>query len=195
MDSIKAKWKNLTDSFKKCLDRERDASRSGAAGYGKPPSCRFYSQLMFLRDVISNKKTWSNVPVSTPITLPPVNSWSSLIIQDPQPSMSTVIDITANEITHTKITPTTITPTTMTPTKITPTKRRKLVESPDPVENFLISSIKEKNNPASKNEDSDELFCRSLVQPLKRLSPKTNQLARIKIQQLLFELEYNDAEK
>lgn len=60
----KNKWKNLCDSYKKCLDRERDINRSGS-GATKPPRCRYYRQLSFLRDTLSNRTTHSNVTLSS----------------------------------------------------------------------------------------------------------------------------------
>ena len=57
---MKAKWKNLCDSYKKCLDREREISKSGS-GARKTPTCRYYKQLSFLRNVVTNRQTISNV--------------------------------------------------------------------------------------------------------------------------------------
>ena len=48
--------------LKKCLDKEHDATRSGAAA-GKTNKCRFYNELQFLRDHISNIKTHSNLVI------------------------------------------------------------------------------------------------------------------------------------
>lgn len=43
-----------------------------------------------------------------------------------------------------------------------------------------------------QNFDSDERFLLSLAPSLKRLNTKKNTMARIKIQQLLFELEFDE---
>ena len=43
-----------------------------------------------------------------------------------------------------------------------------------------------------KEEWEDSLFCRSLVPTLKRLSARKNKMAKIKISQLLFELEFDE---
>lgn len=64
VEQVKSKWKNLSDGFKKCLDRKRDLEKSGS-GYSKPPTCRFYNQLLFLRDAVSNRNTHSNVQVQS----------------------------------------------------------------------------------------------------------------------------------
>ena len=107
VDFIKAKWKNLYDGFKKCLDRQREATRSGA-GYVKPPTCRFYNELTFLRNVITNRKTLSNVtielespaeisqatitnqsPAENINNLSPTSSCSNLALDDTQPAYVT----------------------------------------------------------------------------------------------------------
>jgi hypothetical protein len=47
----------------------------------------------------------------------------------------------------------------------------------------------------AKKEDADEQFCKSITHTLRRLgeqSVKKNQLAKIKIQQLLFDIEFDD---
>ena len=38
-------------------------------------------------------------------------------------------------------------------------------------------------------DDADTLFCRSIIPTLRNLTPRKNKLAKIKIQQFLFELE------
>ena len=41
----------------------------------------------------------------------------------------------------------------------------------------------------AQQEDSDSLFCKSLIDHLRRLPRRENQLVRIKIQQITFEAE------
>ena len=62
VQQAKQKWKNLSDGFKKCLDRKRDMEKSGRS-YSKPPTCRFYNQLQSLQDSVSNRTTRSNIQV------------------------------------------------------------------------------------------------------------------------------------
>ena len=52
-----------------------------------------------------------------------------------------------------------------------------------------MEKIKEKHE---KKIDQDESFCLSLVETLKRLSPRQNRMARMKIEQILFEIEFED---
>jgi hypothetical protein len=81
VEQVKLKWKNLSDGFKKCLDRKRDLEKSGS-GYSKQPTCRFYNQLLFLRDSISNRTTQSNVQVRSISPATPSPSEKAL----PEPS-------------------------------------------------------------------------------------------------------------
>ena len=52
----------------------------------------------------------------------------------------------------------------------------------------LVNALEKGDEPVVK--DGDEHFCASLVPQLKRLTIRDNQLARIKIQQLLFDIEF-----
>ena len=48
-------------------------TKSGA-GYSKPPTTRLYNELMFLKDIFTNRNTSSNVSVAkTPLQTLPVN--------------------------------------------------------------------------------------------------------------------------
>jgi hypothetical protein len=198
VEQVKLKWKNLSDGFKKCLDRKRDLEKSGS-GYSKQPTCRFYNQLLFLRDSISNRTTQSNVQVRSISPATPSPSEKAL----PEPS------------THVESNPgnkaqqnqqQAVPPTAQPPAKqklqfpqanVIPKKKKKVVL--DPVEEYLIKSI-EKNEEENKlvpakKEDADEQFCKSITHTLRRLgeqSVKKNQLAKIKIQQLLFDIEFDD---
>ena len=74
------------------------------------------------------------------------------------------------------------------------TKRRKTKvanQTPPNIGAFeasLVNALEKGDEPVVK--DADEQFCASLVPQLKRLTIRDNQLARIKIQQLLFEIEF-----
>ena len=63
-------------------------------------------------------------------------------------------------------------------------------------EETIMKKIKkiEKDLTMPNEEDFDEdfLYCRSLVPTLKRLPPRQNRIAKIKISQLLFELEFGE---
>ena len=61
IDFLKKKWRNLYDSFRKCEHRKKELTPSGAAA-SREPSCKFFKQLLFLKDVVSGKMTYTNVP-------------------------------------------------------------------------------------------------------------------------------------
>ena len=51
----------MYDSFRKCENRKNELTPSGA-GFTKEPSCKFYKELMFLKNVVSGRSTTSNLP-------------------------------------------------------------------------------------------------------------------------------------
>ena len=57
----------------------------------------------------------------------------------------------------------------------------------------IIGNEKEGNR-AEKEvlEDADTLFCKSLISTLQNLPPRKNRQAKIKLQQVLYEIEFDD---
>ena len=49
-----------------------------------------------------------------------------------------------------------------------------------------------KELPGESEDDADTLFCRSIIPTLRSLTPRNNRLATIKIQQFLFDLEFEE---
>ena len=217
MEQVKLKWKNLSDGFKKCLDRKRDLEKSGC-GYSKVPTCRFYNQLLFLRDSVSNRTTHSNVQVRS-ISPVVTSSFSNKSVPEPptqtpepppptsQPPTPTpdlhIGDETCQPVQNQQqpVTATAQPPATpklqFPQATVIPKKKKKVVL--DPVEEYLIKSIEKKEDEnkllPAKKEDADVQFCQSIAHTLRRLgeqSMKKNQLAKIKIQQLLFDIEFED---
>ena len=60
--------------------------------------------------------------------------------------------------------------------------------------NDAVKAIVGQSVAPSQNDeiDTDIHFCKSLVSSLKAISPKKNGLARVKIQKVLFEIEFGD---
>ena len=58
-----------------------------------------------------------------------------------------------------------------------------------------ISGNEKEGNTAEKElvEDADTLFCRSLITTLQNLPPRKSRQAKIKLQQVLYEIEFDDA--
>ena len=152
------------------MDRQREMSKSGS-GYSKPATCRYINQLEFLRDAISNRPTHSNIPVSRHVEISPPPSpapFSPAVYSTPQAPPAEKIPLAT----------------------IVPNKKKKKVEI-DQLEDFLIKSIKDKQG-EKQVDDEEDLFCKSIAHTLRRLDTKSKQLAKIKIQQLLFELEFKE---
>ncbi|XP_046862808.1 uncharacterized protein LOC124456390 [Xenia sp. Carnegie-2017] len=169
---LKNKWKNLCDSFKKCLDRERDMSRSGAGAY-KAPRCRYFSQLAFLRDTLSNRTTHSNVTIQS---VEPQHS------QHQSPSSSTSSEpISCAEGILNQSFP------NVEPQATIVHRKRKKNDDMDPIDHYLINAIKEKDQGSDKKEHEDEdfFFCKSIVDVLRKFPRKKS--LEVKIQQILLE--------
>ncbi|CAB4017987.1 uncharacterized protein LOC108916950 [Paramuricea clavata] len=182
------------------MPRQEERFRKNGSGYSKQPTCRFYNQLLFLRDSISNRTTQSNVQVrSISLAIP---SPSEKALPEPSTHAESNPGNKASQQNQQHAVP----PTAQPPAKqkfqfpqatVIPKKKKKVVL--DPVEEYLIKSI-EKNEEENKlvpakKEDADEQFCQSITHTLRRLgeqSVKKNQLAKIKIQQLLFDIEFDD---
>ena len=52
----------LKDNYRRCIGKREQATRSGA-GQKKLPTCDFFGELSFLRDVMTSRKTESNIEV------------------------------------------------------------------------------------------------------------------------------------
>ena len=59
-DTVKRKWKNLFDAYRKARDREGDQAKSGAPG-SKIPTRKFYNELNFLKNIVTNRVTTINL--------------------------------------------------------------------------------------------------------------------------------------
>ena len=60
VEFLKTKLKYLKDNLKKCLDRRSKVMRSGATA-SKLATCKYFDQLSFLHNKVSNKPTESNL--------------------------------------------------------------------------------------------------------------------------------------
>ena len=59
----------MKDNLKKCLDRRRALTRSGAGAISLP-KCKCIDQVVFLHEKSSNKPTDSNLKLTTELTNP-----------------------------------------------------------------------------------------------------------------------------
>lgn len=163
VEFLQRQWKNLKDAMKKCLDKRNRMTRSGA-GATELPKCKYFNQLAFLRDKTANKITESNV--SLPQTSQTSEDFMPLSpLNSPTSSTASVVNKNIS-------------------------KKRRTDSLEQILEKSLVdcdSALKEVNE---DNKDEDSLYCRSLVPILKDLPVKKRRLAKIKISQLLYDLEF-----
>ena len=56
---LKAQWKYMRDNQKRCLVKRNAMTKSGVAAHTLP-KCKFFNQLQFLQEKVSNKESHSN---------------------------------------------------------------------------------------------------------------------------------------
>ena len=169
---LQKQLKNLRDMLKKCLDKRNRLSRSGAA-VRELPKCQYFEQMAFLCETSANKATESNLPS----TIDPLGSPFSedSVITPPSPgSIGEVV--------------------TETPSRLPPQPNRK--RKRDSQASVLTQSLAECDAMLKKSmeddNDEDALYCRSLIPIMRELPKKQKRLAKIKISQLLYDIQYGD---
>ena len=81
-------------------------------------------------------------------------------------------------------------------------KKRKRKDLDSLADEELATTLKKVNQAAKlliskelrgeSEDDSDTLFCRNIIPTLRNLTPRNNKLAKIKIQQFLLEIEFEE---
>lgn len=145
------------------MKRRNEVAASGAP-YTKLPQCKFQKELTFLK----NRNGTNLTTLSTTQELTDQTESKTTT-----PSTALTFPSTV-QLTH---------PSTTPPVNWIKRKRNN-EESLD----LLIKTLENNNE---KTKDDDELFLLSLVPQMKRLTSKKNNLARIQMQQLLFDMEYS----
>ena len=170
---LQKQLKNLRDMLKKCLDKKNRLSRSGAPAR-ELPKCQLFDQMAFLCEMSANKPSESNLP----LMIDPLGSPFSEDSVITPPSPSSIGEV----ITETRIRPS------------QPSRKRKkesqasaLTQSIEECDVMLKKTIEGENN-------EDSLYCRSLIPIMRELPKKKKRLAKIKISQLLYDMQYGDEE-
>ena len=183
--------KYLKDNLKKCLDRRSKATRSGAAA-SKLATCKYFDQLSFLHSKVSNKPTESNLTAVTEVEdTPSVQDNPSSTVTQSVSITTTSTTTSAGSAPGKKSAESELIP-------CLPAKRSKSrAEMAYAVDALLVKTLQDMQEPPSKSttgEDNGEdmLFCKSLVPQLKKMPARQNRLAKIKINKLLFDMEFND---
>ena len=166
LQEIQLRWRSLWDRFVKEFQSSM-AKRSGDEGGTPPPKWRYYTLLLFLRDVIKPRKTITNVPSNQP---------------EPSPSTSTSSRASTSPSTSASIS--TITSTSS--SGATNTKRKRLERQTQASSAALIV---EALNETSHIPDASDAFCTRLTAELQGLPSKARSQLEIQILQLLYEKE------
>jgi len=136
------------------------------------PKCKYFDQLHFLYNSTANKQTESNITVTAGSTSYEGNEMlgSKRMLQDGNDEHL--------------------------PSKLSK-GRSDLSTSVDKMLIKTLGAMEEKEKVAdsavNEQKDSDYLFCNSLVPILRGLPPKKNRYAKMKILQLLYEIEYEES--
>ena len=156
--------------LKKCLDKRNRMTRSGAAAVNLP-KCQYFDQMAFLHEKSVNKVTETNL--SQPST------FSAEVLTDGNqcsPLSSSCSSNGSNFDTSKKSTKN--------------KKRRTDSMQPDALAQSLQDCDEMIKRSLTDENDEDYLFCRSLVPMLKEFPQREKRRAKIKIMQLIYELQY-----
>jgi hypothetical protein len=175
----------LRDNLKRCLDRQARATKLGAAA-SKLSMCKYYNELAFLCDKTANKPTQSNVNIITvPDERVDVQSSTSKHTQEIITQVGTKIN--CQEVVDNS-------PINMKSRK----SAKERAEIGFVVDTMLVKTLKDMEKPnipaVSETTDADTLFCKSLIPTLKGLPAKKNRQAKLKIQQVLYDLEFGESD-
>ena len=176
VNTLKRVWKNLREAYYKCINNRSKLTRSGAKA-SKLPTCHFYEVLQFL-SVTSEEET---LPVACNITEGNITPFAC--------SSTPKSTKCANNTSQSDIEP-------IDRKAFNPRKRKTNHNQVDETDLVLIKSLENVNNQIQQSREKDEkessnfLFCKSLIEIMDTLSPEQNMEARIKMQQILFEIKY-----
>lgn len=183
----------MKDNYRRCLKRREKETASGSARKVLS-KCLFFNELVFLRDILSPRETTSHVNLSmtttssasltSPVaTAPAISSTGQVFLQSPA-SHDIFSGESDSQSTHSSGSDF---------RAIGNVRKRRNDTKTTNIDALLARSlmddIEKKDEKNEKIEDSDVLFCQSLVSSLKTLNPKKNKLARIKLMEVLYELE------
>lgn len=204
----------------KCLKKINEIQRSGAAA-SKTPTCKFFHQLLFLKDIVSNRETNSNVPITvesqyaieTEVSLTEssisTTAQQSTIGSLRETSISTTPTTKTSE-SHSPIETSITTTARPTAKPTTPSNKRKddetsnqiygrkykKMDRQEKIDLLLVDALRKSDDSQDKNstKSSNQLFCESIVELLDKLPAQKNRMARVEIQQLLLKYEFEDVD-
>lgn len=216
VEFLKTQWKNLKENFKRCKDKRVRMTRSGVAAHVLP-KCKYFENLMFLNDKISNQETESNITLGTE-SLGCASSQltndgnststssvaSSAVSVSPAPSNSPIpfpLQPAISQSSTTSSSGKRKYDTAAQQNSLTAKQKKAAKEDLSTRVDALtlkyledMRSTEKECELGDKEDDADFLFLKSLLPCMKQLPKRKNRQARLKIQQVLFGLEDSDDE-
>ena len=169
----------LRDNYRRCIRKRETLTRSGSANK-KLPTCEYFVELSFLRDVVTGRKTEPNIQAMQTATAEinddssTSSTASSYVNEDTIQPQSTIKDTKA----------------------IRNARKRRSDQIDELLAVSLARDLKSVNTSkeitSCKSEDQDALFCSSLITSFQKLKGKKNKLAKMKVMELLLEFEDDD---
>ena len=151
-------------------------TRSGAAA-ATLPKCKFFDQMAFLHEKSANKPTESNLSlIEAGIVVPADEPQFSM--PSPSGSVASSCSATTSSLKKRKSTP--------------QAKKARGDMSEADLNKSLVDCDELLKKSMSEDVDEDSLYCRSLIPIMRELPKRKKRLAKIKISQLLFDLEYSE---
>lgn len=195
-------FKNLKDNLKRCIDKRRNMTRSGAAASALP-KCKFFDVMMFLHDRVSNKPSESNLPETVSrvrYSMDDTNDTQLSLCSSPSPASSSAPSpLPADTIPVQKQMKRNF-PASSQSTSSTPLPKKQKADIQKMDEQFfttmktmnddLIASIPKSRETEELCEDT--MYCKSLIPVMKGLPVRQKRLARMKIDKLLYEIEFGE---
>ena len=135
------------------------------------PKCQFFDQMAFLHEKSANKPTASN--------LPSIENSDISVLEDSVCSPPSPVSSVSRYETKKK---------TPQPSK----KRQREASQESALSQSLADCDALLKKSVSDESDEDSLYCRSLIPIMRELPKKQKRLAKIKISQLLFDLQYEN---
>lgn len=187
----------MKDSLKKCLDKRNTMTRSGAPA-ASLPTCKYFEVMRFLYEKSSNKQTESNISedFATESLSPSSDNHASIVSEKQSSAISTSpsSSVTLSPKNQRSTTP------IVNQKKKDPLKRRHSSISDNTNDDVFLQHMKEMDEKIvhameKESEKSDEatVFCDSIKPVLQGFNKKQLRLAKIKINQLLFDMEFSES--
>ena len=191
MKLVISTWDKFRENFRKALNRRKKSSKSDSAGGNPAPTCKYFGELSFLNDVIGVRNTQSNIQrrdLFTPPASPILSTGSAC-------NISPHIQVEEGSAMHTPDLVSGASLQTMQTPNLRPSTSKKRKSQDSSVQGLLERAIEAdlaKSKEKEEEPDEDELFCKILVKSFKGLSKKKNKQAKIRVLEILMELESDD---